>query len=539
MTTEIGGQTRVFEDAPGACESGNCFMAEVTLLYERVVKATSVGRQRMRDPEEDDSGVLVGGDAYGKVQVGSRREHRTSRSARARRRKLMLASALSSVVLAGSCASWALPNLAAGAIGSVDAGVAGSEARGAMNILVVGLDKRDDLSRSQQNMLKLGRESGNRTDTMMLVHLSEDHSKLTVVSLPRDTWLTVPGKGQHKINSAYQFGGAKLAVRTVQNATGLTINHYVEVNVLGFIGVVDTIGGVSVCTPVAIDDPKTALTLRPGTYELDGIKALAYARTRATARSDLDRIDRQQQVISALLDRALSGGVLANPARLTGLVSSVLKTVTVDTKLSANLLDLAEQLKDVSTDDVTFATVPLADPDYTTPTGESAVLWDKQGAQDLFRRIGADEQLTKPSPKPSAAPTATPAAPALTVAPERIAIRVLNGTGVTGRGASTKADLLRVGFQVPGVPGNTARTDFEETVIRYGAGREDSARTVAAALPFAELRKVDSVGNRIEVIVGRKYPGAKKVTVKQAPKPATTPTPTATAKTATQNICKK
>ncbi|MCG5218346.1 LCP family protein [Streptosporangium sp. KLBMP 9127] len=491
----------------------------------------------MSDPEEEDSGVLVGGDAYGGVQVGPRRQSRASKGARKRRRKLLLAGALSGVVLAGAGASWAAPNLAAGAISEVDAGVAGSEARGAMNILVVGVDKRDNLTRRQQNMLKLGRETGNRTDTMMVVHLSEDHSKLTVVSLPRDTWTTIPGNGQHKINSAYQFGGAKLAVRTVQNATGLTINHYVEVNVLGFIDVVDTIGGVSVCTPVAINDPKTALALQPGTYELDGIKALSYARTRATARSDLDRIDRQQQVISALLDRALSGGVLGNPVRLTGLVNSVLKTVTVDSALSEDLLGLAGQLKDVSTDDVSFATVPLSDPDYTSPTGESAVLWDKEGARDLFRRIAADEELT---PKPSATPKATPkaTAPALTVPPERIAVQVLNGTGITGRGAATKADLIKAGFRVPGTPGNTARTDYKETVVRYGAGREDSARTVAAALPGADLRQVDDLGDRIEVIVGKKYPGAKKVTVKEAaPKPDPTATPTT--KTATQNICKK
>ncbi|MGV9772312.1 LCP family protein [Streptosporangium sp. NPDC003464] len=503
----------------------------------------------MRDPEEDDSGVQVGGDAYGTVRVNPRRERRSVRGARSRRRGLFVAGALSCLVLSSSGVTWALTNYAERKIEAVDAGVPGSQSTGAMNILVVGVDRRDNLSRQKQNQLKLGRESGERTDTMMVLHLSEDHTRATVVSLPRDTWTTIPGKGDHKINAAYQLGGPKLAVRTVQNATGLTIHHYVEVNVLGFIEVVDALGGVSVCTPVAINDPKTALTLQPGTYSLDGVKALAYARTRATARSDLDRIDRQQQVISAMLHQALSGDTLTNPVRLASFVDTALGTLRVDDALRKDLLGLANQLKDVSTDDVAFATVPLADVDYRTPTNESAVLWDKDAAKDLFRRIAADEPLVEPAKpakstaSPAATPSATPSpsATALTVPPSRISVKVLNGTPITGLGARTRTDLLKAGFLVPEAAGDTKDRDHDKTVIRYGPGREDSARTLAAALPGAETRLVEDLGDRIEVIVGRKYPGAKKVTVDEAVKPSASPsaTPAPTARTATQNICKK
>ncbi len=498
----------------------------------------------MRDPEED-SGVHVGGDAYGSVRVNPRRDRRSARGARTRRRGLVIAGALSCLVLGSSGVTWALTNYATTKIEAVDAGVPGSRSStGAMNILVVGVDKRDDLTRRQQNQLKLGRETGERTDTMMVIHVSEDHSKVTVVSLPRDTWATVPGKGMHKINAAYQLGGPKLATRTVQTATGLTLHHYVEVNVLGFIEVVDALGGISVCTPVPINDPKTALDLQPGTYSFDGVKALSYARTRATARSDLDRIDRQQQVISALLNQALSGETLTNPVRLASFVDTALDTIRVDDALRGDLLGLADQLKDVSTDDVAFATVPLADVDYKTPTGESAVLWDKEAAKELFRRIAADETLVKPARpgKSTPTPAASPSAPALTVAPSRISLRVLNGTTITGLGAQTRADLQRVGFLVPETPGNTPQKDFEKTVIRYGPGREDSARTVAAALPGAELRPLESLGDRIEVVVGRKHAPAKKVTVKEtaaSPTPSATPAATPTARTATDNICKK
>ncbi|MEV7012361.1 LCP family protein [Streptosporangium sp. NPDC051022] len=506
----------------------------------------------MRDPEDEDSAVRVGGDAYGTVRVSPRRDRRSARSARSRRRGLILAGALSCLVLGGSGTTWAFTSYVGNKIKSVDAGVPGSRSTGAMNILVVGVDKRDNLTRRQQNQLKLGRESGQRTDTMMVLHLSEDHTGVTVVSLPRDTWTTIPGQGMHKINAAYQLGGPKLAVRAVQNATGLTINHYVEVNVLGFIEVVDALGGVSVCTPVAIDDPKTGLKLEPGSYSLDGAKALSYARTRATARSDLDRIDRQQQVISALLHQALSGGTLTNPVKLTAFVNSTLGTLSVDDALRKDLLGLADQLKNVSTDDVAFATVPLSDVDYRTPTGESAVLWDKQAAADLFRRIAADESLTKPaaptaspSASPSVSPSAkpSPSATPLTVPPARIAVRVLNGTLIRGLGARTRADLLRIGFMVPQGAGDTRERDHDRTIVRYGPGREDSARTLSAALPGSETRLIETLGDRIEVIVGSEYSGVKKVTVKETP--AATPSPTATqstvptARTATQNICKK
>ncbi|GAA4194283.1 LCP family protein [Microbispora amethystogenes] len=504
----------------------------------------------MPGEDQEDSGVRIGGDGYGGVRLAPQRARRRGTNLRS----LVISGALSGIVLVGSGVLWTVPNFASGRIRSVEAGTSETTSRGAMNILLVGVDKRDDLSRRQQVQLHLGRDVGERTDTMMVLHLSEDHSRVTVVSLPRDTWTTIPGKGDHKINSAYQFGGPKLTVKTVEQVTGLRINHYVEVNVLGFIGVVESLGGVTVCTPVAIDDPKTKLDLRPGTYTLDGVNALAYARTRATARSDLDRIDRQQQVISALLDKALSGGTLANPAKLAGFLDSTFRTITVDPALQKDLLGMVSQFRDVSTDDVAFATVPLADVNYRSPTGESAVLWDKPAARELFRRLDADQPLVEPpakasaSAKPSASPSSSPAASAspgaLTIPPARISVKVLNGTLIQGLGAATKTKLVEAGFMVPSAPGDTARRDFANTVVRYPPGREDSARTVAAAIPGAELREQPDVTG-IEVVVGQKNHDVKKVTVTAAPtasaagSPASAPVATPSARTATQNICKK
>nr|WP_055506621.1 LCP family protein [Nonomuraea pusilla] len=476
----------------------------------------------MRDPGEEDAGVHVGGDAYGGVRLAGTRPRRPVRSARARRRNLILSGLLSTGVLIGTGVVWATPR----SIGSVDAGVTKAE-RGAENILLVGVDKRDNLTRKQQNQLKLGRESGQRTDTIMVIHLSEDHKKITVVSLPRDTWTTIPGKGEHKINAAYQFGGPKLTKQAVEAATGLRINRYIEVNVLGFIDVVNSLGGVTVCTPVPIDDPKAGLTLAAGTHQLQGVQALGYARTRATARSDLDRIDRQQQVISALLNRALSADTLANPAKLASFVNSTLSTVKVDP--DDGLIGLAGQLRDVSLDDVEFASVPLSNVDFKAPTGESAVLWDKQAAREMFRRIDADQDLAKPSPTPTPSKKPTPQA----VRPESVTVKVMNGTLVTGLGARTKAGLVEHGFKVPDEPGNTDKKDYKTTLVRYPAGQEAAARAVAAVIPGAELREADVKG--VQVIVGADQPKIQKArpTAPATAKPGVTPT----TRTAKQNIC--
>ncbi|NUO96924.1 MAG: LCP family protein, partial [Nonomuraea sp.] len=301
------------------------------------------------------------------------------------------------------------------------------------------------------------------------------------------------------------------------------------VNILGFIDVVDSLGGVTVCTPIPINDPKTGLNLPAGTHQLQGAQALGYARTRATARSDLDRIDRQHQVISALLSRALSADTLANPGKLASFVNSTLSTVKVDP--DDGLIGLATQLRDVSLDDVRFADVPLADVDFKAPTGESAVLWDKPAARDMFRRIDADQDLAKPTPTQ----TKTPSPAKTAVPPASITVKVMNGTLITGLGARTKSALTASGFKVPGQPGNTAKKDHKKTLVRYAAGQEEAARVVASVIPGAELRQADVEG--VEVIAGSDQPKIKKL--QQPATPTAKPSVTPTTKTAMENICKK
>ena len=237
----------------------------------------------------------------------------------------------------------------------------------------------------------------------MLVHISSKHDKITVISLPRDSLVTIPGhrsngsegaKGasvgerQGKLNWAYMYGGAPLTVQTVERATGVHVDHYVEVNFLGFLKVVNALGGVTVCTPQPINDPKSGLRLPAGKSNVDGPTALAYSRARytLTGGSDLGRIDRQQQFMSAVVHKALS-----EPAKFPAFLRAALDAIRADKGLSKkDLSALAMQMRGMSTDSIAFTTVPLSNSNYMVPIGgqqQSTVLWDRSAGDRLFQEI--------------------------------------------------------------------------------------------------------------------------------------------------------
>ncbi|MER6626373.1 LCP family protein, partial [Streptomyces sp. NPDC000931] len=241
---------------------------------------------------------------------------------RRRRNGLVLMSVLSVLVLLASGTSWAITGWMSGSLNRFDVfgGLADGdrpEETGGLTFLVIGSDSRDEMSKEDKNALSVGSTPGQRSDSMMLVRLNHERDHLTVVGLPRDLWVDIPGEGDDKINAAYAYGGPQLAVQTVESVTDVRIDHYVEVDFTGFVEVVDALEGIDVCLPEAINDPKAHLDMQAGTHRVDGAEALAFARTRATPRGDLDRIDRQQQVLSAMLDRAMSTETLSDPRKLT------------------------------------------------------------------------------------------------------------------------------------------------------------------------------------------------------------------------------
>jgi LCP family protein required for cell wall assembly len=345
----------------------------------------------------------------------------TSRQARRRRLGLIFCGALSAIVLLVAGGAWGLTGYINDTIKRVDAGTSDSGTTGPLNILVAGVDQRTGLTHHQEVMLHVGDDVSTNSDTLMLMHISADRSRVTVVSIPRDSWVDIPGHGMSKINAAYGDGGPKLMVQTVEQATGLTINDYVEVNFLGFVKVIDALGGVNICLPQAVDDSYSGLQLSAGEHHVDGITALAYARDRHSfATSDLARIQDQQKLLSSALTAAIHSGLLANPVRLSSFISASLSALTVDKGL--NVSALADQMRGIDSQDVRFMTVPVANADYQAPDGEDAVQWDQQAASALFEKLQNDQDLapaTPTSPAHSAgastsagSPSATPASSA-------------------------------------------------------------------------------------------------------------------------------
>src|SRR6201994_1026342 len=310
----------------------------------------------------------------------------TSRAARRRRLSLVICGAMSVVVLLVAGGAWGLTGWINDTIKRVDAGTSDAATTGPLNILVAGVDQRTGLTHHQEVMLHVGDDVSTNSDTLMLVHVSADRSRVEVISIPRDSWVDIPAHGMSKINAAYGMGGPKLMVQTVENVTGLTINDFVQVNFLGFVKVIDALGGVNICLPFAVDDTYSGLPLSKGLHHVSGITALEYARDRHSfATSDLARIQDQQHLLSSALTSAIHSGLLANPVKLSSFISATLSALTVDKNL--NVSALADQMKGISSQDVRFMTVPLASTDYQTPDGQDAVLWNQAAAGALFSKL--------------------------------------------------------------------------------------------------------------------------------------------------------
>ncbi|GAA3570710.1 hypothetical protein GCM10022197_28960 [Microlunatus spumicola] len=263
--------------------------------------------------------------------------------------------------------------------------------------LLVGSDSREGLSKAEQKKLGTGSVGGQRTDTIMLVHRPVT-GKPVLVSLPRDSYVAIPGNGTNKINAAYAIGGPDLLVQTVEQDTGLRIDGYAEVGFGGFVSVIDALGGIRMCVPAAIKDRDSHLDLKKGCQTLDGTTALGYVRMRkADPRGDLGRVERQRQMLAAVAAKAASPATLLDPVRYWRLSTSTAAAVKIGQ--DTTILDTAQAalaLRSVSAGDGLTLTVPVSDPGYSSPVG-SAVLWDDAAAQDMFKAIarGDTSKLAK------------------------------------------------------------------------------------------------------------------------------------------------
>jgi LCP family protein required for cell wall assembly len=232
---------------------------------------------------------------------------------------------------------------------------------------------------------------GHRSDTILILHMGAG-GKPVLISLPRDSWVNIPGHGASKINAAYSLGGARLLATTVQNATGLRIDHYMEIGFGGFVNVINAVGGVRMCLKFPLHDQASGLNLRPGCHVLHGKQALAFVRDRHTfAQQDLQRIQDQRLLLRALLTKLTSAGTLLNPFKSIPAANGVAGTLTVDK--GTNLLQLAEVAFALRSPVTT--TVPIATAAYAAPDGESAVLWDRSQALTLFNDLNAGRPVPR------------------------------------------------------------------------------------------------------------------------------------------------
>ena len=484
---------------------------------------------------------------------------------------------LAAVVLLGAGVAWAFTGALQGNSGTSDAagnaGDGGVTFAGGMTILLVGSDARSDADGnplSAEELQQVGTEDdggGVNTDTIMLVHIPEGGGKATAVSLPRDTWIPQRVMDQvvgpyangsegayapNKINSYYATAkayteerlvsqgvsdkaqieresneaGRTMLIRVVQAFTGMKVDHYAEVNLLGFYLLSNAIGGIPVCLNAPVNDPWSGADFPAGPQEVQGTDALAFVRQRhGLPEGDLDRVRRQQAFLAGAADKILSLGTLTNPSKLSDLVGAVDRSVIFDKDFS--VLTFAEQITNLSSGNINFATLPTTGSEPSTD--KDALATNPAEISAFFAAISGGTATGSTQDAPTTDET---------VAPADITVDVQDGTiadGVTAYAADT---IDNGGFTLGSlgvVAGTSSGNEQSTTEIRYPAGATGQAQQVADAFGLGKLVEDDAidaghilvvVGTDLDVPSGLRAPGAA-FAAPQAPVAAAAPAPAA------------
>ncbi|WP_142218288.1 LCP family protein [Streptomyces sp. SLBN-118] len=382
-----------------------------------------------------------------------------------------------------------------------------------MNLLLVGTDGRDKITRDMKRKYRLGGAPCRCTDTMMLVHISRERGRASVVSLPRDSYAEIPehvdrttGKRHKphplKLNAVYAEGGPNLTVRTVENMTKVKIDHYLEIDFTSFMNTVDTLGGVEICTARPMKDTYTGLDLAAGRHKLNGGQALQYVRSRhIDGAADLGRMQRQQRFVAALIQRATSSGALLNPVKFRQVSSMMLGSVRADEGFGTEeMLALGRAMRGFTAASSEFTSVPVRGVGHYVKGVGSTLKWDEAKSKKLFQRLREDMPLAPHRP-------AGPKATTVDVAPQQIRVQVFNGTRADGLGRRLDDALRATGFNTTRNPLNRAGAEVRRTYVRYDPRWDRSAKSLAAALPGCELLKVRGQGPTLKVTAGTDYKG--------------------------------
>ncbi|MFJ9410714.1 LCP family protein [Streptomyces sp. NPDC101393] len=397
-----------------------------------------------------------------------------------------------------------------------------------LNFLVVGTDGRDKLTKEEKQKYHLGGAPCHCTDTLMLVHLSAGRDRASVVSLPRDSYAEVPAhtdattgraRPRHaiKLNAAYAEGGPNLTVRTVEHMTGVHIDHYLEVDFTSFMRSVDAVGGVEICTVRPLRDSHTGLALPVGKSQLNGGAALQYVRSRhIDGTADLGRMQRQQRFLAALIHKVTSSGVLMNPIRFKEVADTMLQSVRADSGFDANdMVDLGQAMRGFTPSSSEFTSVPLrSGTGIKVPGVGSTLSWEPVQSQRLFQALRDDKPLAVHPPKNA---PKKPRATVVDVPPNQIRVQVYNGSTRRGLGTAASKALHTAGFATTGLPGNAVGAPVARTFIAYDPRWDRSARTLAAALPGAQLRPAANLGPVLKVTIGADYKAVNPVRAEETP----------------------
>lgn len=362
----------------------------------------------------------------------------------------------------------------------------------AQNLLIAGNDDRDTATNAELRQLGTTRDGGSyNTDTMMLVHLPANGQKATVISFPRDSYVAIPGHGMGKLNSAYVNGmqdhdgdkaaGARLLVQTIENLTGLTVDHFVQVDLLGFYRISNAIGGVPVNLCEAQHEPNSGINLPKGVSTIKGRQALAFVRQRyGLPHGDLDRIKRQQYFLSAAFRKVSSAGTLLNPFKLRKLLAAVSNSLQMDNALDP--LKLAEQFQDLTAGNLIFKTIPTHG-SKNTDAGSALVVEPREVQQFVDQLAGGSGGFGN----------------AKTVSPGSFTVDVLNGSTEDGAANRNAGALRQLGFKIGTV--DTAKSRSAMTVIEYPQGMQAQAKTLAAQIPGVTGQQTNSV-QRVTLLLG-------------------------------------
>jgi LCP family protein required for cell wall assembly len=388
-----------------------------------------------------------------------------------------------------------------------------------LNILVYGDDSRAGLTPHQQFILRTGHDQSNNTDTIMLVHISPGRHRVTVMSIPRDTMVPMyecdsgPGyAGQQadpnsfvQINSLLQIGGPTCLWKSVEQVTGIRIDHFIGIGMLGFVKVVNDLGGVNVCLPFSVNDPVSGLNLKQGEQHINGIQALAFWRTREDIGdgSDLERIQRDQFMSAQVVKGVLHSGLLSNPIRLLNVVTDAAASMTTDSGMTvSDLVQIAESFRSLSGQNVQFITVPHE----SWPPNPNRVEFMQPQAGQVFGAIARDMTVPKVSETPG--PSASGGAQVLTTSPSNVKVEVLNGSGVSRVASEAAAGLTSRGFVVTGT-GDAPNFAYTNSVIEYSSAADMAAvNTLEKELTHVTTLQVTSLTpGTVDLILGSDFTG--------------------------------